>query len=251
MMAIAFRWRWIWLAPLVLVAMTAAGHAAQVTKRALTYDGRSRSFYAYVPGALPEKPIPIIVLLHGSGRDGHTIIQLWKPMAQREGLALVAPNAHTMAGWVVNDDGPGFLRAAIEAVAATTPVDARRIYLFGQSGGAVHALIVSMLEAQYFAATAVHAGAWRLPREFIAMRFARRKIPLQIIIGSRDEFFPMAAVHKTQQVLRQAGFPIAVKIMYGERHWYTSDTAPAINEIAWNFLKAHRLDTAPVFTRYK
>lgn len=235
----------------LFAALPAAGGAATITKHRLLYRGKSRSYYAYVPDKLPPEPAPMMVLLHGSGRDGRTMTRLWASDADREGLVLVAPNAHTRKGWMMREDGPEFIRAVIEAEAAATPIDRRRLYLFGQSAGAVQALLVSMLESTYFAAAAVHAGAWRLPGEFTSMRLARRKIALKIIVGSRDEFFSLTAVHKTERALKDQGFPIDVTIMYGERHWYNSGTAAKINAIAWRFLKDQRLERPPLFMRYQ
>ncbi len=41
------------------------------------------------------------------------------------------------------------------------PINPRRVYLFGHSAGAIFALHMSLMESQYFAAAAVHAGALR------------------------------------------------------------------------------------------
>ena len=41
------------------------------------------------------------------------------------------------------------------------PINPRRVYLFGHSAGASFALHMSLMESQYFAAAAIHAGALR------------------------------------------------------------------------------------------
>jgi dienelactone hydrolase len=107
-----------------------------------------------------------------------------------------------------------------------------------------------MLESQYFAAAAVHAGAWRQAAEFRAIPFARRKIPLKLIVGERDEFFSVRSVRRTEDALKAAGFPIEVELVEGQRHAYTPEVAPSINESAWRFLSVHKLEAAPVFAHY-
>jgi predicted esterase len=115
-----------------------------------------------------------------------------------------------------------------------------RIYLFGSSGGAVYSLTLSMLESQLFAATAIHAGAWRAPNEFRAVPYARRKIPIAIFIGDKDEYFPLFAVRKTQSALEKAGHPVSVTVIAGHSHNY-ADVALEVNRSAWDFMKAKRL----------
>ena len=128
-------------------------------------------------------------------------------LAEQEGIVLAGPDAREREAWQLRADGPQFIRALIDNVAAKHSIDRSRIYLFGSSGGAVYSLTLSMLESQLFAATAVHAGAWRAPNEFRAVPYARRKIPIAIFIGDKDEYFPLFAVRKTQKALEQAGHP--------------------------------------------
>jgi dienelactone hydrolase len=97
---------------------------------------------------------------------------------------------------------------------------------------------------------AIHAGAWRHPDEFKLIGFAERRIPLKIIVGDRDEFFPLRAVRATQDALKRAGFPIEVEIVPRQHHRYNESTAPGINESAWTFLRDKTLGEAPVFTDY-
>lgn len=50
----------------------------------------SHSWYSYAPrGAAPWH---VVVLLHGAGRDGQSMLEMWRPTADRHGLLLVAPN---------------------------------------------------------------------------------------------------------------------------------------------------------------
>jgi hypothetical protein len=106
-----------------------------------------------------------------------------------------------------------------------------------------------MLESEYFAGLAVHAGSWRSKEEFVNIELARRKIPIKIIVGDRDNFFSLDSVRATESALKDRQFPIEVKIMKGHDHWYY-DLAPEINQDAWSFLKQNTLTAEPHHTQY-
>ena len=83
------------------------------------------------------------------------------------------------------------------------------------------------------------------------MDYARRRIPLKIIIGDRDEYFSMSSVRKTQTALADARFPIDVSVLEGRYHVYADETAPETNAIAWDFLKSKTIEGTPSFTAYR
>jgi poly(3-hydroxybutyrate) depolymerase len=202
---------------------------------------------------LPEqtKPnLPVLLLLHGSGGSGASIASLWKDFAVRESIILVAPDALRNEAWHLKEDGPDFLHAIVNEVQTRTAADRRRLYLFGQSGGAVYALTLAMLESQYFAAVAIHAGAWRTPPEFKVMQFARRKIPLKIIVGDRDEYFHASFVHRTDDALKAGDFPVELEVVPGQHHGFTPEIAAATEDSAWRFLTRVTLADAPIFAQY-
>ena len=72
------------------------------------------------------------------------------------------------------------------------------------------------------------------------MPYARRKIPIAIFVGDKDEYFPVFAVRKTQQALEQAGHPVSVTVIPGHSHAYTHVVAE-VNRSAWEFMKGNRL----------
>jgi polyhydroxybutyrate depolymerase len=211
-----------------------------VSADSFEFAGIKRSYSLFVPTSASVGPAPLIVLLHGSYGSAAALISWWTALAEQEGIVLVAPDAREREAWQLRADGPQFIRAVIDEAVAKHPVDRGRIYLFGSSGGAVYSLTLSMIESQLFAATAIHAGAWRAPNEFRAVPYAKRKIPIAIFIGDKDEYFPLFAVRKTQSALEKAGHPVNVTIIPGRRHPY-SDVALEVNRNAWQFMKAHRL----------
>ena len=187
------------IALLVLVAGLSTSIAAQkALKETLEFEGAKRTYYLFVPSvATAEHPAPVVVLLHGSGRNGLSLMDKCQDLANKEGFIAVAPDAITPEGWRAPIDGPDFLHELLSVVKAQYPIDPHRMYLFGHSGGASFSLYMALYESEYFAAAAIHAGALRHEDEKI-IRLATRKIPIHIAVGDRDQFFPLAAVRATR-----------------------------------------------------
>jgi poly(3-hydroxybutyrate) depolymerase len=214
------------------------------------FGGVQRTYYLYVPGTT-NGSAPAMVLLHGTGGNGLFMVRRWQNVAAREGILLIAPDSlHSNSGWVLRNDGPDFIRGVILAAAAKIPIDPHRLYLFGQSGGAAYSLTLGMLESQYFAAVAFHAGGWRRASEYQFVNFAKRKIPISMWVGDEDSFFPLLSVQNTERVLVSNGFPAELHILKGRTHSYR-DVDAEFNDGVWSFLKRQSLTDLPVYTPYR
>lgn len=221
--------------------------AQSITKESLDYLGTPRTYYQFIPknagGA--AKPAPVLVLLHGSGRNGKSLVDEWKDLAKKEGIVLVGPDAKDSQMWQTLADDPGLFRQILDTVRAKVPIDDHRIYLFGNSAGACYALLLSLLESEYFAATAIHAGSIRESDEAFFTK-AKRKIPVHLEVGTEDKFFPLAAVRAARDFFAQREFPVElVEIPHHDHRYY--DIAAKVNRTSWDFLKAHALAGEPKY----
>jgi dienelactone hydrolase len=106
---------------------------------------------------------------------------------------------------------------------------------------------MSLLESQYFAAAAVHAGA--LAKNDQAVGVAKRKSPIAIFVGTRDAFFPVADVRDTRDQLKRQGFPVELTEISGHDHNYY-DSSSKINQSAWEFLRKQQLNEEPQYEQY-
>lgn len=239
--------RFLSLAILVLLLpLAVAATPGKIVKEKLVSGAKNRAYYLYVPKKLDAtKPAP----LHGSGRDGKSLVDKWQDLADKHGFVLAGPDAIDSRGWNIPADGPDFLYDVVEAVKQKQAINPRRTYLFGHSAGAVMALNLSMFESQFFAATAIHAGAWRNPNDFNLIETAKRKTPIAIFVGTNDAFFPLKDVRATRDALEAKGFRISLTEIDKHTHWYY-DIAPKINQQAWDFLQQHELSEAPHYERY-
>jgi poly(3-hydroxybutyrate) depolymerase len=231
------------------LAVSASAAAAGVEKRTVVSRGTERAYYVLVPATLAaDRPAPLIVMLHGSGRTGKQLLEIWRGLAEQEGILLAGPDSTDSLHWAAPQDGPLLLRDVVDAVAKEHPVDPRRIYLFGNSAGAVFALQVACLESEFFAAAAVHAGAVD-PKFFSVFDYAARKIPIGIWTGTRDKIFPVADVRATAKALTQRGFPVTLTEIPDHTHDYSAVSAD-VNPAIWAFLSSRSLSEDARFRVY-
>lgn len=235
---------------LTLVVLTALpALAAKVEKKTLTSRGKERTYSLFVPdGLTADSPAPLIITLHGSNRNGTSLVEKWKSLAAKEKIILVGPDASTPAHWSAPEDGPVLLRDLVNEVRGKYPVDQRRVFLFGHSAGARFALQIGLLQSEYFAAIGVHAGAIQ-PDEYSLASFATRKIPFIMVVGTEDQFFPLKDVRDTRDNLEKHGFEVELTEILRHTHDYYPKSA-FINEKVWQTMKAHSLPAAPKFVDY-
>ena len=223
--------------------------AQEITKELIKSGGRTRPFYLFVPDKLDaQTPAPLIVLLHGSGRNGLSLVEKWKDLAKKEKIILAGPDAVDSNVWRMSVDGPNFIHQLIEELKAKYAVNPRRVYLFGHSAGAGQSLHLSLMESEYFAAAAVHAGALR-EDSFSLIDEAKRKIPIAMFVGTNDQLVPVSVVRATRDALKERGFTADLTEIKGHTHWYY-DRASEINRSAWDFLKKYELAAEPKFEPY-
>ena len=216
----------------------------------MEHHGTTRTFYLSGPKdlAVGEKR-PLVLAFHGSGGDGAKIVDNWAKLAQKERFFVAGLKSIDRWNWTIPEDGPDLVHKLTETLLGKLPIDSSRIYLFGHSAGAVFALRLGLLESQYFAAVAVHAGSFRSSADFATVRMAQRKVPLLIISGDRDTIFPPGSVKSTIAAMRTAGIPAESFIMDWHDHRYYA-LAESINARAWEFLKKRSLTATPRYEVY-
>jgi poly(3-hydroxybutyrate) depolymerase len=210
------------------------------TQSTFEFAGKSRTYYSFVPEA--QGPLPLVLLLHGSGRNGKIMVDAWKDLASREHFILAAPDSFDSSNWDFEADPPAFFHAVVEQVKAKHAVDESRIYLFGHSAGAGHALLLAILDSDTFAAIAVHAGALT-PENFHLFAYAKQRMPIAIWVGNQDFHFPLDIVIATKKEFESHGFHVELSVIPGHDHNYYA-ISDKVNREAWDFLKKTQLTPA-------
>lgn len=123
-------------------------------QRSLTFGGITRSYVVRAPvsQAKDAKRVPLVLVLHGGGGNAASAEQMtgFTEKARKEGFIVVYPdgtgrlatalltwNAGHCCGHAMNQniDDVGFIRALIDELVRTYPVDPSRIYATGMSNG--------------------------------------------------------------------------------------------------------------------
>jgi predicted esterase len=233
---------------LLLVLAGPAIASEKITRETFRSQDVDRVFYKFVPDSSVGKAAPVVILLHGSGRDGRILVEHWQGLAKKEGIVLAGPDATVRDGWGMREDGPVLLRDLVDALHAKHEIDNRRVYVFGHSAGAVHGIGMGILESEYFAAVVAHAGVFP-PSVAPYVTRAPRKIPIAIWVGTNDRFFPVEAVRASRDQLNERGYAVELTEIPRHTHDYYGRSSD-INKAAWQFLKEKRLEKDPQYQHY-
>ena len=238
-----------YLISLALMVAAPASAANAVTKETVRIDRDSRTYYMFVPESVGAEPAPLVITLHGSGRDGRPLVDLFRDVAAKERFIVVGPDATDRRGWQVPADGPSFLYFLIEAVKAKHAVDGRRMYVFGHSAGAGFALIMGLMESEYFAGVVIHAGALQREGRDQLLR-APRKLPIAMFHGTSDQVVPIGAGREGRDALQASGFAVDFRELPGYEHNTLYSRGDTVVRPAWEFLKTKTLDEDPHYQVY-
>jgi poly(3-hydroxybutyrate) depolymerase len=238
------------LAAALLCLVPVAVRAASIERRAVVSRDEKRTYAFYAPDSVkPDVKAPILVVIHGSTGSGKGMLERWTDVADKNGVLLAGPDATDNSRWASPQDGPLFLKDVVDDVASRYAIDGRRIYLFGHSAGANFALQMAVLESEFFAAAAIHAGA--VSSDYYSIfDAATRKIPLAIYIGTRDQFYPIQVVRGVSEALKKRDFPLVYREMPDHDHNFKT-VAPEINPEIWKFFSDNPLPHDPRYTNYK
>jgi polyhydroxybutyrate depolymerase len=213
----------------------------------LTFQGRDRPYRLFVPSSGSPAPRPLVLQLHGRGGGGPWFDRIvgFIGLAERTGFVLAIPDA--IEG-VWNDgrfaadhrlgmaDDVGYLTALVDDVLARTPIDPRRVYVFGMSNGAAMAGRLVCQRADRFAAVAQVAGT---AAHVVAVECRpARPVPILQIHGAADRLAPYEGGRRRGLVARA--------LLLGR-----GAASPSIGVDAWArfWVAANRASVEPVVTR--
>lgn len=132
----------------------------------------------YVPQACASKPCPLVIAVHGFGRNAANTRDYWIEAADRHGLLIAAPHfdkdrfptrLFQQGGVLGEPDHAKWLYSVIErffdAGLKSGRVSGSTYVLFGHSAGAqfVHRMVMLMPEARFSTAISANAGYYTLP----------------------------------------------------------------------------------------
>ncbi len=188
-----------------------------------------RTYFVYSP-----KPkgahLPVLVALHGAGRTGSSMIDTWKPLADKYGFMVIAPNGT----WALQDSETIYILSLIQHELNRWRNQTKELYLFGHSAGARQALVLAATKPNYFRRVAVHAGT--LPVDPVpAKPSVTYTTPIALFLGDSDALFSVESGRKTTRWLDSLGIDSTLFVLRRHGHWYYADS-DKINDSIWNWL---------------
>lgn len=215
------------------LAVGAVTAEAQETRHTIQVGALTREYLLFMPqGATREAPVPLVLVFHGGTGNAAQMARMTRftRLAERERFAVAYPQGigeNWNDGRIIpaseaharNIDDKGFIAALLDLLAATRPIDPKRVYATGISNGAFFSHYLAANLAHRIAAIAPVVGG-------IADPFHQRFSPSEpvsvfILQGTADPLVP----YDGGAVARNRGRTIATDEAL--RLWRTvDDTGP-------------------------
>ncbi|HXQ25430.1 MAG TPA: alpha/beta fold hydrolase [Candidatus Acidoferrales bacterium] len=170
--------------------------AAADEKHSIVVDGATRHYLLHVPKNLPSKdPVPLVLVFHGGGGHDWNMpgFTHFDELADDEGFLVAYPdsfnkNWNDTRGLSPSDD-VGFIRALIDEVSRSHPVDPHRIYATGISNGGFFSNRLACDLTDKIAAIASVAAT--MPQSLVPACKPSRPISVLYMHGTNDPLVPI------------------------------------------------------------
>ncbi|MCK9554861.1 dienelactone hydrolase family protein [bacterium] len=193
-------------------------------------------YYIYIPPNFNRaKKYPLIVGSHGSGQTGYEIINAWKKSADKRGYIVVAPTMPYDTDWDKVSVDKLFLDIVKEVEKKYKNINKKKVIFTGNSAGAGDTYNVGLCNPSVFKAAVPCSGRYDFLKNFLR-RKPTKKIPVYILHGDKDPYFPLAEAYQVQELLDKKHYKVKLFVNKDLGHVYPemSDT-PVPNWIDNNF----------------
>jgi len=192
-------------------APTPAPSAAAATGFIQRKRNQERSDYTlYIPEDYSrDKPLPLVVALHGGHGHGSEYIWTWVRPARSRRYAILSPKSwgDTWDMSLPSLDTRSFLRMFHE-VTNEYSIDLARVYLTGLSDGGIFTYILGLEHSHLFRGLAPVAGALHPVVDHMLRQERGKDTPMLVIHGFHDFIFPVAFARQTCELLESIGYQV-------------------------------------------
>jgi predicted esterase len=172
-------------------------------------NGREYPYALFVPesaGDNNDEPLPLVVLLHGMGGSGDTIIEPW--LKRLNGEFIVLCPSYPMGGWWTRN-AENLVLDLVRKTQAEYTVDPNRIFIGGLSNGAIGAYMIGMFYPDQFAGVVPIAGA--ITPRYMHFLINLINTPVYMIQGVHDPIFPIKLSRRVNKILQDMKYSAVYK----------------------------------------
>ncbi|MDT3778282.1 alpha/beta hydrolase-fold protein [Nitrospira sp. MA-1] len=180
-------------------------------RRPIRVRGEDAEYALYVPPSYsPEKPMALILCLHGAGFTGEAYLDRWIPRLG-EKYILACPSV-TMGSWWTRF-GENLALTVLAEVQTQYHIDPDRIFLTGMSNGGIGTWIIGMHYADRFAGIAPMASGI----DDVLFPFVENLVhtPVYVIHGAADRVMPVQLSRDLVKEMERRG----ISYQYQEHTW--------------------------------
>ena len=179
----------------------------------LQLGGEVRDGRLFLPRAAGQHPCPLVLLLHGAGADGSSMLRLMGKVASAHSCVLLAPDArqHTW-DFLVGGFGPdvNFLDRALRQVFERCRVDPNRVAIAGFSDGASYALSLGLANGDLFTHVMAFSPGFLRPPQ------TQGEPKVFVSHGTEDRVLPIdRCSHRIVPQLQEGGYDVAYREFVG------------------------------------
>jgi poly(3-hydroxybutyrate) depolymerase len=204
---------------LIAVLAACGPKAEEGTIAVQNASGRSGAYF--IPAG--SEPVPLLVVLHGSGGSGGNILTSFRDLANKRRFAIVAPDSRSLGAgqltWAPGDK-PGDVSpdlshtlSCVAWVRANTRliVDDAHVLIAGFSGGGSSAPYIASNRPGFTHAAVLHGGVF-------PGGIGPRRLPTWFSTGEQDRYRPPALVEQAASSLTALGFSGVAFHVYSGGH---------------------------------
>lgn len=224
------------------LALPIAHETPSATEPAQTGNGRitlgeDLRAFLMVPRQLdPSRTYPLVVVLHGAGRQDELLFKGLQGEADRRDAIFLIPRSYQMTWDMIaggNDADLRFLAYCLRWIYQRYPIDPARQALLGFSDGASYALALGLSNPKLFSAVMAWAAGF-LAIDTNNISPDDRKPRLFVEYGDQDPLFPYEAVAlPMRDALVKIGYPLVFRTDEGGGHWPSRQFQP--DALDWFF----------------
>jgi len=178
----------------------------------------SGHYYFYIPEKYSDKPLPVLVFLHGSVGNFKAYLWLWSKLAQRVGFVVIAPT-FGIGDW----QQPGAMdtvRKALVDLKGIVDIDDANIYLAGISNGGEGVSRLALEEGLHFKGLIYISPVmdYNIVDSDLFINSLKKK-PILIIAGEKDKRIPIEYIEERVPLWQKRGMDLTLVKYTNEDHF--------------------------------